>query len=164
MIKETKETKTKKNPDYSKTIVNQTNADEVKTEIDTLAELKLDLEQARKILKEMPEYQEFLGLGVKIAEQTTKVKDAIDKRGSYQDIENGVYGLKYQTKSTEYNEQSFMARYPQYVPAVIVQRINPDALKGLIKGKLLTLDELEGPSAGNDSVITYKTGERYYIK
>jgi len=159
MIKETKETKTKKNPDYSKTIVNQTNADEVKVALHVYYELQLDAEKLRGMLEKMPEFKEWVAASTKVDWQKSKVQDVIDNYGSYQDVENGIYGLKYSRQSKDYHAEPFLEKYSKYAPAVIEQTINVKALEGLVKGGLLA--EVELKQAG---VITETPTFAYYIR
>ena len=159
MTKEAKEIKTRKNPDYVKTILNQTNSDEVKSALHVFYQLNLDLESAREKLQCRTEYQEFIVLQEQIADQTKKIKETIDQYGSYMDVENGVYGLKHTMSKAEYHAQPMLDKFPKEANIAVEQMINVDALKGLIKGKILNQDELEA-----EGVITYKISERYLIQ
>jgi len=153
--------KTKKNPTYQ--AVNQTNAPEVKEALDELRILKAQRETLNEKLKALaPELLESLEENTKLTtKQTSIIKDLIETHGSYQDTEAGEYALIYERKTPQYDAEAFETRYPQFVPAVIVKAVNADALKGLIKGGLLSQEDLETQAAGCDvaPVITFKTAQ-----
>jgi len=154
----------KKNPVYQ--AVNQTNAPEVKDALDELHVMQSDLESVKQDLMNcMPElYENMESLQRSVIKQTARIKELIQTHGSYQDAEAGEYALIYERKTPVYDAQAFKARYPQFIPAVIVEAVNPDALKGLIKGGLLKQEELEADALKENGlhanpVITYKTAQ-----
>ena len=160
----TTEEKTKKNPTYQ--AINQTNAPEVKEALASLHTYKTKLAEKTAALKALnPDmYAEIELLENCVAEETANIKSLIQKYGSYQDAEAGEYALIYERKTPVYDAQAFKARYPQFTPAVIVEAVNPDALKGLIKGGLLKQEELEADALKENGlhanpVITYKTAQ-----
>jgi len=155
----TTEEKTKKNPTYQ--AINQTNAPEVKAALDALYLYETELEKIREQIKAaIPELIERGdNLDRAIVAKKAEIKSLIQEHGSYQDVEAGEYALICERKTPQYNAQAFKYRYMQFAPAVIVDTVNADALKGLIKGGLLSQEDLEKQAAGCDvaTVITYKT-------
>jgi hypothetical protein len=151
--------KTRKNPDYSKTIINQTNADEVKLELNLYYQLQIESEDLKVKLEITEIFQEWTKANNRLTEQKAKVQEAIDKFGSYQDLDNGSYGLKYNRHSKEYHAQPMLNKFPKEAGIAVEPMVNVDALNGLIKGKILSEDELK--EAG---VITEKVTEAYYIR
>ena len=160
MVTETEE-KTKKNPTYQ--AINQTNAPEVKAALAQLRMRQCELNDLQKHLeKREPDIMTAIkNVGADIANATAELKTLIQQHGSYQDAEAGDYALIYERKTPQYDAEAFETRYPQFVPAVIVKAVNADALKGLIKGGLLSQEDLETQAAGCDvaPVITFKTAQ-----
>ena len=70
------------------------------------------------------------------------VRTDIEQYGSYQDLDKGWYAVKQRKISKSYNAEKFEAIYPQYSPAVIIKAVDTTKLNGLIKGGLITNDEL----------------------
>jgi hypothetical protein len=156
----TTEEKTKKNPTYQ--AINQTNAPEVKEALNALYLYEKELADIQdKIKAALPELiAERDRWRDAVSCKTAEIKELIQEHGSYQDAEAGEYALVYERKTPQYDAQAFKARYPQYVPAVIVEAVNAEALKGLIKGGLLSQPELEiHDERGRTPVITYRTAQ-----
>ena len=151
----------KKNPDYSESAENLCNPKSVEQMLGRLQlnwlhlqELKATLRlKASEIVSEI-EVQESL-----IDKIKNDLKEAIDVDGSYQDIEKGIYAVKYRKISKTYDVDTFMARYPQYTPAVVVQTVNVKALEGLIKGGLIIADDLK-----KQGITREEVSYAYYIR
>lgn len=92
---------------------------------------------------------------------TAEVKKAVEAFGSFQDMEEGLYAVRYRRMSKSYHVEPFKHFYPNYVPAVVVETINVKALEGLVKGGLLTEDNLKNPDV---SVITETPTYAFYIR
>jgi len=137
------QTRTKKPADYSNSAENLSNPPEIGEKLKELHKTELRIVELEAWLGgECPEYMELKETEQKVAELTAQIKDMIDAQGSYQDTDLGWYAVKYRRVSKSYEAEPFMKFYPQYVPAVIVNAVNSDALGGLIKGGLITEDEL----------------------
>lgn len=103
----------------------------------------------------------------KIATQSGKVADlqqvirgAIDQHGSYQDLENERYGVKYERKTPVYdNIVSFKKNFAKFAELCIKETIDVNALRGQIKGKLITEKQLE--DAG---VLLYELSTSFYVR
>jgi hypothetical protein len=153
-------TNEKKNNDYSKTAVNLTNPPQVKELLDKLhgyQALKENIEQ------EIPEeLQKRLADVAKLIADTDKaIRSAIITYGSYQDVELGHYGVYQEVNTPEYHADCFVGReiYKDFEPVVIQPTINVKALEGLIKGNLLTEDNLR-----EHGVITDKKTFKFVIR
>ncbi len=136
---------TKRNTDYSASVVNlcnpaklaellahlyeaQGNANDIKDRIDATIPPEL--------LKASAQIQDT------ISALNAEIRAAIEKYGSYQDVINGAYALKQRRVSKTYNAQPFETNYPQFAPAVIIKAVDTTKLNGLVKGGLLTEEQL----------------------
>jgi len=147
----------KKNPDYSATAVNLSNPPQVKEALDKLHEIQGTIAMLEKQQRQLnPGLAADLdALKVSEGEKVTAIRNLIDHFGSYQDTEKGEYALVYVRRTAQYNAYAFEARYPDHAKIVIVKQVNAEAIKGLVKGKLLSQDELERANADGPAVITY---------
>ena len=155
---ERKMTTTKAAPDYSKTAENLCNPDEVKELLDRLHEAQTTLAYHKdsiptKIAKGIEKAEQD------IADITAQVKDAVEVHGSFQDIGALTYAVKYRRMIKSYDPVAFRECYSQYAPAVIVESVNAKALEGLIKGNLLTYENLI-----NHSVITETPQFAFFVR
>lgn len=148
----------KKNPDYTKSAVKLTNPPQVK-------ELLEKLHQEQKMAEGLklsipPDIRTAIeGNEKRIADITAQIKSAIQQFGSYQDVEAGVYGVYNRRVTKEYHAGEFKAAYPKLVPAVIEESVNINTLKGMIKGGVITEDDLKAAE-----VITESEAFAYYIR
>lgn len=152
------------NIDYSKSAVNLTNPPELKdfllaqkSRLSALAQLqeKIDACIPRELKAEFERVQN------EIAVEDKGIRGYIDTFGSYQDVEAGMYAVKQKKVSVSYDPQVFRAQYPDYAPAVIKETVDTAKLTGLIKGGLLTPEDLEkkGVSMKSESfAYIIKTG------
>lgn len=139
------ENKTKRNTDYSESAINlcnpaslyallgelshyQGNANEIQDKID--ASIPSELITARDAIQEQ------------IATVNKTIRETIDAQGSYQDVINGIYAVKQRRISKSYNADNFERAYPQFATTVIIKAIDAAKLKGLIKGGLVSEDDL----------------------
>ena len=147
--------------DYSKSAVKLCNPPEVKTLLE-----KLKFEQAKLTQLEV-ELRESNGkLMGKIAGQTAEVtglqlaiREAVEEHGSYQDIENERYAVKFARVSKSYHIEPFKQYYPKESPMVVTEAINVEALKGLMKGKILDEETLK-----RQKVITETESFVFYVR
>ena len=142
---EPQEVKPKKNLDYSASAVNLTNPPEVAVLMAQFADCqavesdlkkKADMcvpQELKDALKMV--YADIVNMGL-------NVKEAVDKYGSYQNLETGQYALKQRKVSKSYDAFAFKQSYTKYAPAVIEESVNVKALEGLIRGKLITEEGL----------------------
>ncbi len=80
-----------------------------------------------------------------LAANETEIRNTVLADGGYQDVDAGLYALRQKRVSIEYNVKAFRRDYPQYAPAVIKEVVDPVAIAGLIKGKLIFLTDMLRP-------------------
>lgn len=161
--------------DFSLSAEKLTNPDEVKSILIALHNTKLELEGLEFKLEQ--ENKELVAaMRVKKSEIDALLLDlkgdpknnivgAIEKYGSYQDTENQHYAVRYRSMIKTYHVEPFKERFRKYVDAVVVETINVKALEGLIKGKLIDVDELKADSrVGLGPVLTETPQYSYYVR
>ncbi len=158
----TEATTTRKNTDYSASAVNLTNPPDVIRALGDLLTVQAKLTDvttriALTVPKELSD--EANALTSEIADRKKKLETLIDQWGGYQDLETGHYALKQRKVSKSYNAEKFEPVWPQYSQAVIIKAIDEAKLKGLIKGGLITEDELKA-----NQVLTEKESFAFIIK
>ena len=148
----------KQNPDYTNSAENLCNPTEVKA---VMAEYQSKLNDLEAAKAKIPE--EIMNLCIEAEAEVQRVhnevKKAIDQFGSFQDIEAGVYAVKYRRISKVYDVEPFKEHYPKFVPAVVVETINAKALEGVIKGGLIEEADLK-----MYKVITEDVGYAYFVR
>ena len=154
----------KKAPDYTNSAENLCNPAEVR-------EILLAQRARHKELDYLNEQaQAFIPDDIKdrinalqqeIALEAESLRGYIDTFGSYQDVEAGVYGVKYRRMMKSYHVEPFKLKYPKFVPAVVEETINVKALEGLIKGGLLNAEDLKHPDVG---IITEIPQFAFYVR
>ncbi len=149
--------------DFSQSAVNLVNPPEVKELLDQLSAEEATLKAIQdEIASHSP--SELIAKGLTQAQVVGKIqadiRTAIEAHGSYQDTENERYGVKYARKTAVYgNLPSFKKNFPKFVELCIKETIDVDALKGQVKGKLITEEELE-----KTKVLTWETGYAFYVR
>ena len=148
--------------DFTESAVNLCNPEPVKALLD-----KLSIEEAafQSLKDELQASNAELAL--KILDQALKVSDlgkaireAIEEHGSFQDTETERYAVKYARKTAEYgNLPSFKKNFPKFVELCIKEVLDVNALKGQVKGKLITEEQLE-----KARVLTYETSHAFYVR
>ena len=88
-----------------------------------------------------------------------KIREAVEEHGSYQDLEGERYAVKYARKTEGYNLEPFKTQFPKFVELCVKETLDVRALKGQIKGKLITEQELI--DAG---VLEYTTNYAFYVR
>lgn len=127
----------KKNPDYSNTAVNLCNPPEIGLKLMDYQNCQTKARTIEANLQAYPEFQELQDCQKKLADLNAQIRSMVDAQGSYQDIENSFYAVKYVRKSKVYQVEPFKEHYAKYAPAVIMETINAKALEGLVKGGLI---------------------------
>lgn len=159
----------KKNTDYSASAVKMVNPPEVQSMLETYhltatrvkeLQAKMDALIPQNLKDELT--AEVLTMGAEV----DSIKDVINQLGSYQDLDKGWYAVKQRKVSVTYNAGIFEELYPAFAPAIIIKAVDTTKLKGLIKGGLITEEELRKPlsSKGGASVITESESFAYIIK
>ena len=157
------ETKKKEAADYSESAVSLTNPPEVRGALDYVLRCRAGLnrvedEIAALVPDDLANKEIDWRHELSAAEAALKVE--VETHGGYQDRGSQTYALMQKKRTPIYNVGPFkaLAQYAKFVPLVVKEAIDPDALKGQIKGKLLTKEELE-----KDEVITYRTTEAFIL-
>ncbi len=145
----------KKNLDYTLSAENLTNPPEVGQLLLEMRARQKHVEFLDAILRAYPEYQEQLLTREEIADLDKLIRQEIDKQGSYQDVDAGLYGIKQKRIAVTYTSQSVRSTIPESAQAVIEETVNRKKIEGLIKGGLIT------PSQIND--IGFETTSFAYI-
>lgn len=156
----------KKNIDYSKSAVNLTNPGELIPQLAVLLALKGSKEVITQEIQEaIPKElnQKLLDITAEISKVEETVKETIEKFGSFQNVEKGVYALKQRKVSVNesYNATKFEEKYPKFKDAVLTKVVNVPTLKALIKADQISEDGLI-----TDGVLTVTREEsfQYIIK
>lgn len=145
---------------FENSAVNLVNPPEVG---EKLKELHIAQEQAKLFeaalaeddnFKEMKRYEQM------VIDITAQTKDMVDKLGSWQSLEEESYAVKYARKTAVYgNLPSFKQNFPKFVELCVKETLDVNALKGQVKGKLITEEQLE-----KTRVLTYDTGFAFYVR
>jgi len=146
------EVKEKKRADYSNSAESLINPPEIGEKLKELYQAQQDVKLQEELLREIATYQHLKTSEQKVADLTAQIKDMIDAQGSYQDLEQGYYAVKYRRVSKAYEAEPFIKAYPQFVPAVIINSVNTQALQGLIKGGLITEEDLKRNLVQKESI------------
>ncbi len=153
---------TKKNTDYSASAVNLCNPPELKDLLARLCEAQGNANEIKDridtaIPPELRRASEQIQDAISVL--NIEIRAAIEKYGSYQDVINGAYALKQRKASKTYNAQPFETNYPQFAPAVIIKAVDTTKLNGLVKGGLLTEEQLR-----QTGVLTETENYAYIIR
>lgn len=148
--------------DFTESAVNLCNPPELKELLEKLATEK---ETMQKLTDEL--HASNTELAQKIVDQQSAVSDieqlireTVEEKGSYQDTEAERYAVKYKRKTAAYgNVEAFKKKFPKFAELCITESIDVNALKGQIKGKLITEEDLE--KAG---VLTYDESFAFYVR
>ena len=87
-------------------------------------------------------FSKIVAAKVSLAENEAEIKNTVQIDGGYQDVAAGLYGLRQRRVSYTYNPAIFKEKFTTYASAVIKEVVDTEVLGGLIKGKLLYLDDL----------------------
>lgn len=94
-----------------------------------------------------------------VSDLQDKIRVAVEEHGSYQSLDDERYAVKYARKTEGYNLEPFKTQFPKFVELCVKEAIDVRALKGQIKGKLITVKELE--DAG---VLEYSETFAFYVR
>ncbi len=94
-----------------------------------------------------------------IASLQLSIREAVEEHGSYQDLDGERYAIKYARKTEGYNLEPFKTQFPKFVELCVKETLDVRALKGQIKGKLITEQELI-----DASVLEYSETYAFYIR
>ena len=128
--------------DYSKTAINLTQHMEVHNLLLEYGQAKALVNIKEAELAATAEYKALQKTNEEAFAALNKVKEAIDRAGSYQHGPEGLYALKQSRTSVSYSVDSVRKLLPKFAVAVIEETVNGVAIQGLIKGKLITQGEV----------------------
>ena len=94
----------------------------------------------------------ILATEAEIANLEKSIRTGIDILGSFQDVEAGLYAIRQRRVSLSYDAQAFKAAYPPFATAVMTETVNVKVLEGLMKGKILTAEDLKEKGVSKESV------------
>ena len=133
--------------DYSKTVIDLNNSIAVGDLLLAWGEARKRFDEANAAYTDatesLPEAIAHVKAGSNLAEAHAAVKEAITRLGSYQDIAEGLYALKQRRQSISYDPVKVRNEFPQFADAVIEETANGTKLHGLLKGGLVTEEQLE---------------------
>ena len=163
-----------KNTDYSASAVKMVNPPEIQSMLETYhltanrvkeLQTKIDALIPQNLKDELN--AEVLMMGAEV----DSIKDVINQLGSYQDLDKGWYAVKQRKVSKSYNAEAFEKTYPQYAPAIIIKAVDTTKLNGLLKGGLITEQDLRKrmpafaeDTVGNDPIMHESESFAYIIK
>ena len=129
----------KKNPDYSASAVNLCNPLEVGPKLMQYQVYQAKVRTLEANLQAIPEFQELQACQKEIADLNAQLRGMIDAQGSYQDIEQGFYALKYRRESINYRPELVRQYAPSKVASfVLIESVDSKALDALVKAGQLT--------------------------
>ena len=133
-----------KNIDYTQSAENLVNPESVRLLLLKRLGLnaRMDELQFNLAMRNVDLNTKIKDLTIDLAANKSEIENAVLTDGGYQDCESGLYALRQRRVSIEYNVLAFKRDYPQFVPAVIKEVIDPVAITGLIKGKLILLIDM----------------------
>lgn len=147
--------------DYTKSGVNLCNPPEVKELIESYAQAVAASTKADDVVSKcIPDdiYDAQLACQETVDLARNALKIAVEEHGGYQDVDTETYALFLTRRTAQYHAKPFMERYEQAVPMVIESAINVTALKGLVKGGMLSEDDLI-----EHGVITYGESNAFIL-
>ena len=129
----------RKNPDYTKSAVKLVNPPEVSEALVALGELELRLEDEKQVLANQAKDQLAVvaKLDAEVAEAKSALRGLIKEKGSYQDIDAGIYGVLYTQEKHAWDLQLVKDLLPKYAEAAIQESVNHEVMKGLVQGGLV---------------------------
>lgn len=148
--------------DFTDSAVKLCNPPEVKAQLEQLSAERAELQKLQDEYKQLnPELADkIIAMSEKVAEREQMIRETVEEKGSYQDVENERYAVKYARKTALYdNLPSFKKNFPKFVELCVKETLDVNALKGQIRGKLITEAELE-----RTKVLTYETGFAFYVR
>jgi len=135
-----------KNPDYTESAINLINPEEVG---ELLAELKerqgeLAVMESEAVALIPRTLQKAIAeTGAVIVSLREHLILSINDYGSYQDITIGAYAIAQRKVSVTYDPVRAKAAIPDYAKAVIKETVDKTAIKGLLKGKLISQAQVD---------------------
>jgi len=147
--------------DFTESAENLTNAIEVEELLKKLSTAQSSVNSLNEELatKNEPLVKKITKQNETIASLQLAIREAVEKHGSYQDLEGERYAIKYARKTEGYNLEPFKTNFPRFVELCVKETLDVQALRGQIKGKLISIKELE--DAG---VLEYSITHAFYVR
>jgi len=148
--------------DFTESAVNLTNSEQVKAQLEQLSAERDYLQKLQDEFSQLnPElHDKIIAMSEKVAEREQIVRETVEEFGSYQSLEDERYAVKYARKTAVYgNLPSFKKNFPKFVELCVKETLDISALKGQIKGKLITEEQLE-----KTKVLTYDESYAFYVR
>lgn len=127
--------------DYTKTAIELKNPMEVKDLLLAWQKANKHLEACERSLALTEEAKAVAKATEELDKVTADLKAAIELAGSYQEVADGHYALRYQRNFTSYNVEKWRKAVPKFV-GIIEETIPNAAVDGLLKGKLVTEEQV----------------------
>lgn len=144
--------KAKKAPDYTNSAVNLCNPSEVGDKLIELHAMQGRIASLEADLEKNEFYLELQKCHNLVADMTAQIKDMVEAQGSYQDISNSLYAVKYVRKTKVFHVDAFKEHYPDHISSVIEEVINIKVLDGFIKGEIIPEADLRMHKVITDDV------------
>lgn len=148
--------------DYSKSALDLKNPLEVRDLLITYGKAEAEANAAREafetIMIDMPTFKAMRVAEASMEAAHANVKTGIEKCGSLQDIEEGLYALKQGRQSVSYNPTMVRELLPEFASAIIIEKVNDSKISGLVKGGLISDVTLERIEVRTDLAPAYIIG------
>jgi len=134
-----------KNPDYSESAINLVNPIQVAGQMERLRGLQADATAVRTEAEALipPTLKQAIAkIEAEISVQLALITNTINASGSYQDITIGVYAIAQRKVSVTYDPVQARAVIPDFANAVINEAVDKKAIGGLLKGNLITPEQV----------------------
>ncbi len=121
------------------------NPKEVEQLLDNFHRLLADANDLRKQANELSGglIEQALDLDAAASAVKEEIRDAVKEHGNYKDLSTGWEARIEARVSISYDPERFIEVAPDYAQACIVQQVDTTKVKGLLKGGLVTDDQLE---------------------
>ena len=143
-----------KNPDFTLSAVNLTNSQELGDMLLVRRQKSGDVKEMEDILHMTDEWKALEAIVADVDELDAQIREAIDRLGGFQSIEDGLYGLRQRRVSLTYVAKLVRTILPNFAEALIEEVVNKKKMEGLLKGDLVTQEQAEA-CADRDETLAY---------
>ena len=148
--------------DYSKSALDLKNPLEVRDLLIAYGKAQAASNEANDALEavivELPERVAAIKAASLMDTAHKAVKAAIDRCGSLQDIEEGLYAFKQGRQRVSYNPSMVRELLPEFASAIIIEKVNESKINGLVKGGLIDKVTLKRLQVRTDLAPAYIIG------
>lgn len=150
-----------KNPDYTASAINLSNPPEVAESLSAYGEIEDRLQAAKEALaaESADRLKEIRDLEDKLAKAKAEMLKVVQEKGSYQDIEAGIYAVLSRMDFRDWDLPAVKELVdPKFHPAVIQESVNGKVLTSLLKGGDIPANIL-------DRIYpVVKTGQKFIVR